>query len=81
MTRARFPDNRPPRALRSLRFARFLSTGGENPARAVPLASVRQHPETQKENQAGHSPERAVEGQRQAPACATHCCCGRAGRA
>ena len=33
MTRARFPDNRPPpRALRSLRFARFLSTGGDNSA-------------------------------------------------
>ena len=27
---------------------------------AVPLASVRQHTENQKENQAGHSPERAV---------------------
>ena len=27
------------------------------PAHAVPLASARQHPETQKENQAGHSPE------------------------
>ena len=25
-----FPDNRPPLPLRSLRFARFLSTGGEN---------------------------------------------------
>jgi len=29
----------------------------------VPLASARQHPENQKENQAGHSSERAVEGQ------------------
>jgi len=28
----------------------------------VPLASARQHPETQKENQAGHSSERTVEG-------------------
>ena len=27
-----------------------------------PLASARQHPETQKGKQAGHSPERAVEG-------------------
>ena len=33
------------------------------PAHAVPLASARQHPENQKENQAGHSSERAVEGQ------------------
>ena len=33
------------------------------PARAVPLASARQHPETQKENQAGHSSERVVGGQ------------------
>ena len=33
-------------------------------ANAVPLASARQHPENQKEeNQAGHSSERAVEGQ------------------
>ena len=31
-------------------------------AHAVPLASARQHPENQNENQAGHSPERAVEG-------------------
>ena len=31
-------------------------------AHAVPLASARQHPENQKENQAGHSPERTVEG-------------------
>ena len=30
---------------------------------AVPLASARQHPENQKKNQAGHSPERTVEGQ------------------
>ena len=29
----------------------------------MPLASARQHPENQKENQAGHSSERAVEGQ------------------
>ena len=29
----------------------------------MPLASARQHPENQKENQAGHSPERTVEGQ------------------
>ena len=29
----------------------------------MPLASARQHPENKKENQAGHSPERAVEGQ------------------
>ena len=36
----------------------------QKPACAVPLASTRQHPENQKEkNQAGHSPERAVEGQ------------------
>ena len=35
----------------------------EKNAHAVPLASARQHPENQKENQAGHSPERAVEGQ------------------
>ena len=28
----------------------------------MPLASARQHPENQKENQAGHSSERAVEG-------------------
>jgi hypothetical protein len=33
-------------------------------AHVVPFASARQHPENQKENQAGHSPERAVEGQR-----------------
>ena len=33
-------------------------------AHAVPLASACQHPENHKENQAGHSPERAVEGQR-----------------
>ena len=33
------------------------------PAHAVPLASARQRPENQKENQVGHSPERAVEGQ------------------
>ena len=32
------------------------------PARAVPLASARQHPENKKENQAGHSSERTVEG-------------------
>ena len=32
------------------------------PAHAVPLASARQHPENQKGNQAGRSPERAVEG-------------------
>ena len=31
-------------------------------AHAVPLASARQRPENQKENQAGHSSERAVEG-------------------
>ena len=31
-------------------------------AHAVPLASARQHTEDQKENQAGHSPERTVEG-------------------
>ena len=35
MARARFPDNHPPRALRSLRFARFLSTGGDERARTV----------------------------------------------
>ena len=29
----------------------------------MPLASARQHPENQKENQAGHSSERTVEGQ------------------
>ena len=28
----------------------------------MPLASARQHPENQKENQAGHSSERTVEG-------------------
>ena len=28
----------------------------------MPLASARQHPENQKENQAGHSPERTVGG-------------------
>ena len=39
------------------------SAGGRKPAHPVPLASARQHPENQKENQAGHSPERAVEGQ------------------
>ena len=33
------------------------------PAHAVPLASARQHLESQKENRAGHSPERAMEGQ------------------
>ena len=33
-------------------------------ARAFPLASARQHPENQKENQAGHSSERTVEGRR-----------------
>ena len=32
-------------------------------AHAVTLASARQHPENQKENQAGHSSERTVEGQ------------------
>ena len=32
------------------------------PAHAVPLASAHQRPENQKENQAGHSSERAVEG-------------------
>ena len=32
------------------------------PAHAVPLASARQHPENRKENQTGHSSERAVEG-------------------
>ena len=32
------------------------------PAHAVPLASARQHPEIQKENQAGHSSGRVVEG-------------------
>ena len=31
------------------------------PAHAVPLASARQRPENQKENRAGHSPERAVD--------------------
>ena len=30
------------------------------PAHAVPLESARKHPENQKENQAGHSPGRAV---------------------
>ena len=34
----------------------------EKNAHAVPLASAREHPENQKENQASHSPERAVEG-------------------
>ena len=38
------------------------------PAHAVPLASARKHPENQKENQAGHSSERAVEGQEEAGA-------------
>ena len=32
-------------------------------AHAVPLASARQHPENQMENQAGHSSERTAEGQ------------------
>ena len=32
------------------------------PAHAVPLASASQHPENQKENRAGHSSERTVEG-------------------
>ena len=34
------------------------------PAHAVPLAlaSARQHPENQKKNKAGHSPERVMEG-------------------
>ena len=32
-------------------------------AHAVPLASARQRPENQKENPAGHSAERTVEGQ------------------
>ena len=31
MARARVPDNRPHVPLRSLRFARFLSTGGDQP--------------------------------------------------
>ena len=35
----------------------------KNAHAAVPLASARPHPENQKENQAGHSSERAVEGQ------------------
>ena len=35
----------------------------KTPAHAVPLASARQHPENQKKNQAGNSPERTVEGQ------------------
>ena len=35
----------------------------EKLAHAVPLASARQRPENQKENQAGYSSERAVEGQ------------------
>ena len=34
----------------------------------MPLASARQHPENQKENQAGRSSERAVEGQLATPA-------------
>jgi hypothetical protein len=43
------------------------TTGGadlsnKKDARAVSLASARQGPETQKENQAGHSSERLVEG-------------------
>ena len=33
----------------------------------MPLASARQHPENQKENQAGHSSERTVEGQSGGP--------------
>ena len=59
-------------------FVRFTVRGGpwryfrkmmmvnctfEKPAHAVPLASARQRPENQKENQAGYSSERAVEGQ------------------
>ena len=36
-------------------------------AHAVPLASARQHPENQKENQVGHSSERTVEGQTNPP--------------
>ena len=35
----------------------------EKPAHAVPLASARQHLENEKEDQAGHSSERTVEGQ------------------
>ena len=35
----------------------------DKPAHAVPLASARQRPATQKKNQADHSSERAVEGQ------------------
>ena len=38
------------------------------PAHAVPLANARQHPENPKENQAGHSPERTVEGHGGRPA-------------
>ena len=33
----------------------------------MPLASARQHPENQKENQVGHSSERTVEGQTNPP--------------
>ena len=42
--------------------ARGTNKNATKPAHAVPLASARQHPENQKENQAGHSSERAVEG-------------------
>ena len=54
--------------------ARGRPVGGglkNKPAHAVPLASARQHPENQKENQAGHSPERTVEGQRIGKRCGT----------
>ena len=35
----------------------------------MPLASARQHPKNQKENQAGHSSERTVEGQVRGESC------------
>ena len=46
----------------SAAFFSSSSIAQQNPAHAVPLASARQHPENQKENQAGHSSERTVEG-------------------
>ena len=45
-------------------MANYATTTTTNPLlAAVPLASARQHPENRKENQAGHSSERTVEGQ------------------
>ena len=51
-------------ALQRMAGGRFTDDGElhDKPAHAMPLTSARQHPETQTENQAGHSSERAVEG-------------------